>query len=901
MGLVGLGEPILRKSKLSAGYQRPPSFSNMLPWSEWEAQHQVFAMDDGKNSCGVVLELFPVDAEARPLNQLEQMLDKMAAGFAAMPARLENPWIIQIYANDEPLLGLSLRLRQYAEELGNDDSPFTEDFQKRMEQHFAQISNPSGVFEDSVAGVRWRGRLRRVRLCIYRDFDDYGGWPNSAGRYPPQELNSVVHSLRNGLSSAGVASIRLGPAGLYDWMFAWLNPYPSGYKDAFDFLTQNKLDDTLFRQGYDLSQGVLQNTPRNDHDKFWHFNDKPHYFIPIMGFRREPDIGTLTLENQSAKAQSAALFDKLPDGCSFMTTIVFTPKDQVQSSLGNISKNSGGGTADSVRAHKQAAQCDAALSRGNAMYPTVMGFYLRAHTNNEMEENISQVFSHCQALHIDMLPNDAGMFAHDEYVRYLPMAYKPQYDSRLFRQKLQFLMTTLAFSPLWGKSSGTNHPGLNFFDRSGNPITYDILNKADRDKAAHKIVLGPSGAGKSSTLNYIALQTMALHKPHMYIIDIGDSFRLLGEHFKRQGLKVKYVKLDNGDVPLPPFANSEQMYREAVLGEPPIDGDLKIRRDYLGEMGAAARLIVTGGEEREDNEYRRADKSIVKCAILDAAKKAMDEKRKHATIDDFVAALDSYLDEKNPAIPHGLSSLVATEGRQRLNEIRASAYYFLDGFRGELFNTEGEDWPDADVTIVDLGNIGIIEDYKDVLALSVIGLLNKIQRDSEQRRGSGRQSVVIIDEGHLTTTNPMLAEYITKGTKIWRKWGLWLWIATQNLTDFPDKSAKMLTMAEFWLCLHMPKSEAEAIAKLKSLTKEDLSLLTQARKEPLKYAEGVLLSESDPLLLRIVPPALALALGQTEEHEVAERHQIMKEMGFEDEIDAVYEVEKRMIANRIQE
>ena len=40
---------------------------------------------------------------------------------------------------------------------------------------------------------------------------------------------------------------------------------------------------------------------------------------------------------------------------------------------------------------------------------------------------------------------------------------------------------------------------------------------------------------------------------------------------------------------------------------------------------------------------------------------------------------------------------------------------------------------------------------------------------------------VVTDEGHIITTNPLLARYVVKITKMWRKLGAWFWIATQNL------------------------------------------------------------------------------------------------------------------------
>ncbi|ENO7364412.1 hypothetical protein ACB425_004100, partial [Proteus mirabilis] len=78
----------------------------------------------------------------------------------------------------------------------------------------------------------------------------------------------------------------------------------------------------------------------------------------------------------------------------------------------------------------------------------------------------------------------------------------------------------------------------------------------------------------------------------------------------------------------------------------------------------------------------------------------------------------------------------------------------------------------------------------------------------------------VVDEAHIVTVNPLLSPYVTKVVKMWRKLGAWLWLATQNLDDYPDCAEKMLNMAEWWVCLTMPQKEVEAIARFKTLSEE---------------------------------------------------------------------------------
>ena len=142
------------------------------------------------------------------------------------------------------------------------------------------------------------------------------------------------------------------------------------------------------------------------------------------------------------------------------------------------------------------------------------------------------------------------------------------------------------------------------------------------------------------------------------------------------------------------------------------------------------------------------------------------------------------------------------------------------------------------------------EGYEDQLTVAYISMMSHINALVEEHQHDARPTLVVTDEGHIITTNPLLARYVVKITKMWRKLGAWFWIATQNLEDFPDASRRMLNMMEWWLCLVMPKEEVEQIARFKDLSGEQRSLLLSTRKEPGKYVEGVVIADSLEALFR---------------------------------------------------
>ena len=232
--------------------------------------------------------------------------------------------------------------------------------------------------------------------------------------------------------------------------------------------------------------------------------------------------------------------------------------------------------------------------------------------------------------------------------------------------------------------------------------------------------------------------------------------------------------------------------------------------------------------------------------------------------------------------------------RNRALEMGDGMALFCSGLAGQFFDRPGRPWPAADVTILEMGMLAR-EGYEDQLTVAYISMMSHINDLVERHQSDSRPTLVVTDEGHIITTNPLLARYVVKITKMWRKLGAWFWIATQNLEDFPDASRKMLNMMEWWLCLVMPKEEVEQIARFKELNEEQRSLLLSARKEPGKYVEGVVLSDNLEALFRSMPPPLSLALAMTEKHEKAERASIMRERGCT-ELEAVHIVAARIAA-----
>lgn len=156
---------------------------------------------------------------------------------------------------------------------------------------------------------------------------------------------------------------------------------------------------------------------------------------------------------------------------------------------------------------------------------------------------------------------------------------------------------------------------------------------------------------------------------------------------------------------------------------------------------------------------------------------------------------------------------------------------YTHAFNGEVFNSAGTPWQEADVTIIDLATFAR-RATRPTLAIAVISCLNRINHIAERDQFTDREIVVTIDEAHVITTNPLLAPFLVKIVKMWRKLGARLWSATQNMEDYPAAAKKMLNMVEWWLCLVMPKEEVEALGEYRQLDDGQRAMLLSASKGP---------------------------------------------------------------------
>ena len=896
------------RARMRKMYERPSSFTNLLPWLEYSAKSQCFLLDDGY-SVGALFTIYTIGTEARSQSFMTDLRDKIQVALTSLPEEMGEPWIFQMYLQDEANLSGTFRdVRDYVHPRAQ-DTELTKEYLDTLEEHFNHITQPGGLFIDkTVTGHAWRGQIRKVRATLYRRRKPSKLANSYLNASPEDELKETVEKLITSLAAVGVRIERTGAEELYNWMFTWFNPNPEttqGDTESLLKLSPYPGDEDM-PFGYDFSESFMLGMPYSDEERgIWWFDGLPHKTITIQGLKRIPEIGLFGAERNTGDGINA-VFDKTPEDTVLAITIIVKAQDEVRNHLARVQKGAVGDYPEAQLAASDATNAVLEMAKHNKLFPVQMALYVRGNDENDLHSKINEVNSLLLANSIQPIFERDDLTPLDSYVRNLPMAYNYQHDKREARRsRLIFSKHIANMLPVYGRSTGTGHPGMVFYNRGAEPLVFDPLNYKDRKKNAHALIIGPTGAGKSATLVYLILQMLAIYRPRIFIIEAGNSFGLLGQYLASKGVSVNQVDMRPGaDVSFPPFGEAlklldkykqekgeltedvlDKIVVDALKDENEEEHDIEedVERDILGEMEIAARIMITGGEQREDDRMTRPDRLMIRKAIFLAAKTVDEEGREQVLTEDVANAFKKLPD-------------LTDKQRERAYEMSDGMRLFCDGLAGHFFNRTGTRWPDVDVTITDMGILAR-EGYEDQLTVAYIGLMNHIHDLVERKQNDERPTIVITDEGHIITTNPLLAPYVIKIVKMWRKLGAWYWIATQNLEDFPDASKKMLNMLEWWMCLVMPKDEVEQIARFKDLSDEELKMLLAPRKSPGQFVEGVMLTDELSMLFRNVPPPLALALAMTEKDEKARRHALMREHNCT-ELEAVNYVVEEIIQSR---
>ena len=376
------------EADLQALYGVSPSFADLLPWVEYLPGSKSMLLEDSQSVAGF-FELAPVGTEGREMAWLWQARDALENALQDSFDELdENPWVVQLYAQDEStwdnyLRGLSDYVRPRAQ-----GSTFTEFYVRFFAHHLRAIAKPGGLFEDTtVTRLPWRGQVRRVRMVVYRRANAVTA--SRRGQSPEQALTTICDRLVGGLANAGVKSRRMEAADIHDWLLRWFNPHPTllgpsaDDRERFYALTrypEAAEDGEIELASGDFAQRLFFGQPRSDvANGTWVFDGMPHRVIVMDRLRMPPATGHVTGETRKGGDAVNALFDQMPEDTVMCLTIVATPQDVLEAHLNHLSKKSVGETLASEQTRRDVQEARGLIGSAHKLYRGALAFYLRGH------------------------------------------------------------------------------------------------------------------------------------------------------------------------------------------------------------------------------------------------------------------------------------------------------------------------------------------------------------------------------------------------------------------------------------------------------------------------------------------------------------------------------------------
>ncbi len=895
-----LKKKAITQQTMARAYKKRPTLADRLPWRDYNEPHKCFLLEDNE-SVGVCFKITPIPCEARPEMMMEAIAQSISEALKnALPTEKENPWTLQVYVTKDATLSSTFKDIEDYFPLNRQSTALTQAHLATLREHFDYITRSGGIFQDTqVTHLPFRGGVMHVYVVLYRRIRIKKHKEEKRTTHL-NEITRVSRKFAAQLRACGMKVKRMDGKAFYLWMARWFNPkqkYDSFYPDETEKLPQ-----------YDLAEQLFLNTPLS-FEEGWAFDALPHKVLTIQHMTRHPVIGHLSAERKRPLDDKVFhLVDHLPEGSVFVIIVTLQAPSDIALHLKTVHDSAVGNHALATKVKQEVQAAETAMANGDPLFPVVMAVYLQGETLNSLRDKEASVEVLLNSNGFKVITDDE-LFPIDAYLRYLPMCYDFYFDQQHTQRSRYFLLSDIAkLLPFYGRSRGTGHPGMVFFNRGGEPWMYDVM--ADKSKNAHMLVLGETGTGKSNLLNFLIMHDLALYHSRFFIIDAGGSFDLLGDYCASLGLTVNKIKIDpQKPVSLNPFANGlriltqldalaphhretflqnacEKLIQEQQDNHHVQAPDNDEPRDILGEMVLAALIMITGGEKKEEESIRRSDRMLIMDAIINAAYAVRDQHRDQLIASDIVESFERIALSLDPARD--------SEKMKRARDMADAMRYFTkDPLSSRFFNTVGTPWLEADITLIDFG-LFAREGYEAHRSIAFSGCMNALLTLAEANQKSHRPIKVVCDENHLFTSIPLLADIETRVAKMGRKLGLWLWLATQNMKDFAEGARRMLSQIEVWLCLALPPTEIDEIEHFKVLTQEQRMLLLSARKEKGKYTEGVFMSPKEIGLIRNVPPRIYLAMAATDQDEKYLRQQLMQ-VHHCTEIEAVKLIAKQMM------
>ncbi len=923
-------KPIVKISDVKKQYRSLPSFSDHMPWLEWSDEEDILLLEDGV-SVGAAFDIKAVPTEARPEDKLEALHEKIVRMLSTiLPLEDTNPWVMQIYVQDDlTLQPIYKSLEKYIAKHHSLDDPLAKKYLSIMDDHFKAMCSEDGLFIDPMSELKFRGKIRRIRVTLYRR---YSQLPKNKNEMPDviDEIKTICQKFESQLKQIGVRVHRLKAKYFYEWLVRWFNPKPSQTDGDVDaLLKKHPYPQGRKPYGWSFSQNCFFGQIES-YDEGWIFDGVKHKVATFKDLDTALDIGAISREMNLGETQKYAILDKFPAGSIYTIQITFESKQLVEEHLTGIEGSGIGKSAIVKDIHANVARARLEIEKKNMLFRSVEAIYFKAETDEALKSMEVDLESLLTEVQLSLVDTKKEIYPKDLYLRFLPFNFNYAFDKKEnFRSTYKYADDVARLLPIYGRSLGDGQNPLNiYFNRGGEPFIFDPLSRDFKMSNSHMAIVGTTGAGKSVLLNYMIMASSAVRNPRIVAMEVGGSFDITAKFLKHYGRDVKIMKFDRTKpMACNPYAESYKALdmiekEEAAIAAShqdrhgvsqlglteeiidkhviKLDEEIKNRtqeasdeelnceedRDILNEMVVATRVMITQGNTKEEEKIDPTDLSLITRSLIDAMKWCRANQVPQMLLSHLIEAMERIaLEQSNPDM------------QGRLKQFALRLEYYTTGIRGQFINKVSSPFDDFDFLHIDFGFMQS-ESYKDLMNIVCISLLAKVLSLAEANKATGRPTEVYIDEAHVPFKSEMVAQFVILMSKVARKIGLWLRPCTQNIEDFTGiESKKVLSMMETWLCLALQADEVALVNTFKPLSAEMRDLILDVRKYPGVYAEGVLLGKRYSGLFRNIPPRFALALAMTEQDERTRRVDIQRTQGIS-ELEAVEFMAKEMGGKR---
>ena len=887
--LLGESAPApIKKRDVAKGYHSTaPSLPDHLACMDYCDDKNLFLLNDGI-SVGSGFELGSIAAEAASPEHLNHVCEKIRDTFArVVPMHQQDPWVMQMYVQDEYSLMPVLKHMEQAIEPQHLQTAFTQDHLMRLGDLFTKMARPEGLFQDPKTGMPFRGRIRRIRVLFYRRYTTL----KITREQSVIEHEDVMAQIASKLQSPGLTLKRLTGKAYYHWWVSWFNPKPeltdgdaNQLLQCFPYPEHNK------PAGFSFAQNIFFTHPETD-DKGFVFDGIKHRVLYVDGLKEAPEIGLISREKPQANPKHRyALLDKLPEGAIYTIQVTFASDEALDAHLMRIEKGVIGTSLKPSEVREDIKTARNELATGNRLFWVNQAIYYRAETETvaaQIEKDLQLLFTDAK---MPLIASRFDVHPINSYLNALPFNFEPQFARQHLRfDRLVYASELAALLPVYGRNQGARHlPCFTFFNRLGEPVFFDVLHHDFISQNSHMALFANSGGGKSVATGWMINSLMATKDARIVLFEMGNSFDRLLIHAKDKGKKTKQLLLSNQKdkaVPLNPFCdaykalpeitehlNEENTLRLAQkimqlrvnLNEPSRIDEHDESRSYMAELALALRTMITEANEIEESQFTLADETLLIELLSDAILTSFHADIPQMLTEHVLLAFERRLNQES--VPRKKDRLQDMHDRLKS--------YVINNNKARFFNVPTEPLDDFDIFHID---ISAIKDDKGKLALVMVSLLPRILAIVEATQNDNRPTFLFIDEAHLQFQIDVIVSSCLLIAKVARKFGLWLVPITQNVADMSsEKATKILSLIETWILLGLNEKELADVKHFKLLTDAEEALIRDIDSAKGLYAEAVLLGSRYQGLFRVIPPRYLLALLLNEKSEKAERHALEK-------------------------